>query len=269
MVQEGELALTAGSDSIVLLETTESEPEVVNNYAILLTPPEAQPGAPLRPAPQWGISFILSSLFCLFLIVALRFRNNGKYAASIFKNLVEIRTRHNVFDDTVRETSLVVLLNILWCACAGIILYGIYSFLSPEASFIQYRATDMGIGMIAAICYTVFMCVAYYCIGWIFSDAGHAKMWLKGFTASQGLMSPAFFVIALIAICYPNSGENVFIAAIIIFILVKLILIWKGYKIFFTQFSSWVLFLCYLCSLEIVPLFLTYRLAILLGEKLA
>ena len=271
MVQEGELALNPENHYSVRTEATAdsvaNEPEPV--YAVILTPPEREPAVPQRTDNQLGVSFILTGLFLLFLIVALRFRNNIKYVASIFRNLIETKTRHNVFDDTVRETSLVILLNILWCGSAGIILYGIYSFLSPETTVLKFQALEMTIGMAAAVCYTLFMSFAYYGVGWIFSDSGHARMWLKGFLASQGLMSPAFFVIALLAICYPGSGESIFTAAFFIFILAKFVFIWKGYRIFFTQFSSWVLFLCYLCSLEIVPLFLTYRLAFLFGELIA
>ena len=274
MVPEGEMAITAGeafsTDSLTLTEGADSLTAISEPvYALLLTPPEPEAAAPVRPPSQWGISVILTSLFLLFFVVALRIRNNGKYAASIFRNLTETRTRHNVFDDTVRESSLVILLNILWCVSAGVILYATYSYFAPERVVDHLRALDMVTGMIAALGYTVFMIPAYYTVGWIFSDSDHARMWVKGFMASQGLMSPAFFIISLLSICYPLQGEMVFISAICIFILAKFVFIWKGYRIFFSQFSSWVLFLCYLCSLEIVPLLMTYKLAILIGSKIA
>ncbi|MDE6338919.1 MAG: DUF4271 domain-containing protein [Muribaculaceae bacterium] len=41
----------------------------------------------------------------------------------------------------------------------------------------------------------------------------------------------------------------------------KIVFIYKGFRIFFQQLRSWLLFLCYLCSLEIVPLILAYLLA--------
>ncbi|MDE5870106.1 MAG: DUF4271 domain-containing protein, partial [Muribaculaceae bacterium] len=43
-----------------------------------------------------------------------------------------------------------------------------------------------------------------------------------------------------------------------VFILGKIMFIYKGFRIFFNQISSWMLFLYYLCSVEIVPLILTY-----------
>ena len=237
-------------------------------YGIVLLPPEVEPPVAQRNRDSDGVSFILCGIFLLFLVVALRFRNNIKYIVTMFHNLIETRTRQNVFDDTVRETSLIVLLNILWCACAGIIGYCVFSYLSPAVSLGHQRSIGMLWGMAIATVYTLFMWGAYESVGWVFSDKNKADLWVKGFSSSQALISPAFFLIALIAICQPGSGVGVGYAACLFFILGKLIFIWKGYRIFFNQISSWVLFLCYLCSLEIVPLILSYRCAIYIGGLL-
>ena len=126
----------------------------------------------------------------------------------------------------------------------------------------------MLIGMGVAGIYSLFMWGGYAAVGWIFSDREHSELWVKGYSSSQALMAPAFFLTALIAICQPSVVLNVGIISGCVFILTKFLFIWKGYRIFFNQFSSWVLFLCYLCSLEIVPLILCYRSAVLLAEVL-
>ena len=271
MVQESKLAVTDSLpfnvvDSVDLLDSlAATEPEIT--YGLVMDPPPAPPAEHFRPS-QTGISFILVGLFILFLIVALRFRNNYKYAGAIFHSLIETRTRHNVFDDTVRETSLLVFLNLLWCVCVGIIVYCVVNSSEMMTLTPDTNAKGMCAWMIAAAAYWVFMASAYSGVGWIFSDKVHTQMWVKGYSASQGLMTPALFIISLIAICWPYNEEWVGLAAFLVFILARMILIWKGYRIFFNQISSWVLFLCYLCSLEIVPLILTYRFGCLLGEEL-
>ena len=270
MVQEGELALTPTArelgDSILGPDSISEAVSPV--YGILLTPPSPQNPDSLRTGGNIGVSFILSGLFILFLIIALRFRNNYKYVIGIFRNLVETRTRQNVFDDTVNETTLIVLLNALWCACAGVTGYIFYQFMSPATGEWQDRAVGMLLGMAVATVYAIFMWGAYWGVGWVFSDRSHAALWVKGYAASQALMAPAFFVISLIGICNPETAPGVAGVAITVFVIAKVAFIWKGYKIFFNQFSSWVLFLCYLCSLEIVPLVLCYRGSLLLGEVL-
>ena len=271
MVQEGEVALThslvtSASDSIAETDSLVVAPEPV--YGIVLTPPEPLPELSFRNDNNEGISFILSALFLLFLLIALRFHNNIKYAVSIFRNLIETRTRQNIFDDTVRETSLIVLLNILWCASAGLIGYSVFRFLFPEELLFSASVIGMLWGMAIAVVYSLFMWWAYSAVGWVFSDKTHAALWVKGFSASQALMTLPFFIFALLGICRPEAAPGVGIAAATVFIFAKLVFIWKGYRIFFNQFSSWVLFLCYLCSLEIVPLILCYRCAVFIAEKL-
>lgn len=270
MVQERELVIATlgGSETDSIAETDSLISQTEPVYGLLLTAPDPIPPAPLRQNGNIGISFILCGLFILFLIIALKFRNNFKYLTTIFRNIIEIRTRQNVFDDTVREASLIFLLNILWCVCAGIICACLYYSFNPGVCEWAQRYLVMLTGIALAGIYSFLMWVAYSTIGWIFSDGTHSLLWVKGFAACQALMSPALFITALIGICRPEAVFGVGIASAIVFIVGKLIFIWKGYRIFFSQFSSWVLFLCYLCSLEIVPLVLCYRSAIFLGEIL-
>ena len=263
MVQEGKLDLNPGAvaDTVPLISADSvAEP----HYALVLSPPAAPQTLTPRETAGNGLSFILLGLFVLFLVVALRFRSNMKYVASLFHNLIDTRTRNNVFDDTVRETSLIVLLNILWCACCGIIGFYCFSYFINPLEIYSGATSGILIGMATAAAYTCFMSLSYLAVGWVFSDFDHARIWLKGFGASQALMSPLFFIIALLAVCWPFSQLGTAIIAISVFFIAKLLFIWKGFKIFFSQFSSWVLFLCYLCSLEIVPLVLICRWASLL-----
>ena len=255
------------NDSIETADSLLRQPE--NVYALVITAPEDAPPASTRVAGNEGVSFILSGLFILFLIISLRFRNNFKYLVTMVKNLVETHTRHNLFDDTVRETSLIVMLNILWCACAGIIGFSVYQGFCPEKFVWGQRASGMLVGMGIAGVYVLFMVCSYGSVGLIFSDKNHSELWVKGFAASQALMAPALFVIALIGASRPEAFMAVGVMTLAVFILAKMVFIWKGYRIFFNQFSSWVLFLCYLCSLEIVPLVLCYRCSLLLGEVLS
>lgn len=273
MVQERELAVNVpdsataaegepiqtGDDVGMSQDTIVSEPE----YAILLTPPEKTESISRDEGSNDGVSIIMGAIFLLFLIIALRFRNNIKYAVSISRHIIETRARQN-FDDTVRETSLILMLNILWIACAGIIGFYSIMYYHPEISQADNQVGGILGGMAIACCYTVFMWIAYSVVGYVFSDQSHARLWVKGFSASQALMSPAFFIIALLIMCSPVTTPVALFLGITVFLLAKLIFIWRGFKIFFNQFSSWMLFLCYLCSLEIVPLILCYRCAFLL-----
>ena len=241
------------------------EQNVDQEYGLLLTPPVQEESSPRREGNGNGVSIILSGFFILALIIALRYRDNVKYILAIVNDLMTTKVRQNVFDDTVKETSLLVLLNILWCASVGILGYCVLSNTMGTGQSTVGMAEGMLIGMAIAAVYSVFLYLSYLTVGWVFSDRSHSELWVRGFAASQALMAPAFFITALLAICCPYQSGIIGVFAIGVFIVGKLAFILKGYRIFFNQFSSWVLFLCYLCSLEIVPLVLCYRCSLLLG----
>lgn len=238
-------------------------------FGILLSPPPPFEEPQKIENDSAGVSFILTGLFLLFFIIGIRFRNTRKYVGALIRNMVEVRLRQNVFDETVRETSFLMLLNVLWCASAGIILYYLIDFHVVNNPFGSYPFTSspgagMGICMVVSIAYTLFMAVSYRIIGQVFTDKGHAILWVRGFAATQGLLGFIYFPLALLFISWPENTLFLLWVSLITFVLAKIVFLWKGMRIFFTRFSSWVLFLYYLCSLEIVPLILAYLAAILL-----
>ncbi len=271
-IQQSTVIPYTANDSTAAADSLSARPK---NYGVLLEAP-VPPEVPRKESDSFGMSCILAGLFLLFCIIGLRFRNNSKYIAALLRNLVEVRVRSNVFDETVRETSFIVLLNLLWSCSAGMVLCALLAYTMPTAPEASYgiQALSTHPALCTAICmgimilYTCMMALAYFTVGSVFSDVVHARMWLKGFLASQGLLSVIFFPLALMLLYYPQWSEYLLWGALGSLLLGKIVFIWKGFRIFFTQFSSWVLFLYYLCSLEIVPLILTYWAASLLCSLL-
>ena len=260
------------NDSIAAADSVAAGPK---SYGVLLEAPVA-PEVPRKESDGFGMSCILAGLFLLFAIIGLRFRNNSKYVAALLRNMVEVRLRSNVFDETVRETSFIVLLNLLWSCSAGMVLCGLLAYTLPNEPTASFGITALTTrpALCTAVCmgvmilYTCLMALAYFMVGTVFSDVVHARMWLKGFLSSQGLLSAIFLPLSLMLLYYPGWSNYILWAALGFLLLGKIVFIWKGFRIFFTQISSWVLFLYYLCSLEIVPLILTYWAAGLLCSLL-
>lgn len=253
-------------------------------YYIMLEPEttyELQP--PVRDTEGSDImSWILTALTLLFVVVAIRFRSNSKYLSAMFRDAVEVRERRNVFDDTVREDSFMIILNALWCLSVGVLLYTTVQFSAgdpfigerlrqaglsglPPGGFSASQAPlGMGISIGVAIVWQLMMITLYAVVGRVFSDARHARMWVSGYLSVSGLSTLIFFPLALLAICYPGDRTSLLCVALGGFIIAKLIFIIKGFRIFFKEVTSWLLFLYYLCSLEIVPLVLLYVATLLL-----
>lgn len=207
-------------------------------------------------SPATANSWILLVLFLLFAAVCFKIKNNSKYFTYLFRDLTNVRERSNAFDDTVRETSFVTLLNVLCAVSAAILIYSSLTPHIPGAVSSPLLSFLLCLGATSAYC--LILPPVYWLVGDIFSDQNHAKMWVNGFLASQGVLGVALFPPAIVSLFYPGAVHIIIPVSLIILIIVKLLFITKGFRIFFTKYSSWITFLYYLCSLEIVPLILTF-----------
>lgn len=214
-------------------------------------------------------SWIMVGLIALFVVICIRFRKNTRYFTAMLSDLTEVRVRHNIFDETVRETSFLILLNVMWSLCSGVVLYYLVDYTSglvliPELGNITVppvvttSAAGIGVCMGIMTVYSIVMTLGYTIVGRVFSDPVHTRLWVKGYASAQGLDTILMFPVALLFLSGTGWIYQLLIVAAIGYILTKIIFIYKGFRIFFTQTASWVLFLYYLCSLEIVPLILTY-----------
>ena len=220
----------------------------------------------VKSHPFWadGMSWIYLALAVLFCVTGLKFKGSSKYLGALVSDLTDTRVRHNVFDDTVKETSLMVLLNLVWVASAGIMLWiGVDNQLgtltgADSIGLAVDRPVGIGLCIGMAALYLALILLAYLVVGNVFSDARQTRLWVKGAASSVGLQGFLMFPIALVALNYPTWAPWLIIAAVAVFATGKLVFFYQGFRIFFTQISSWLLFLYYLCSLEIIPVILTY-----------
>lgn len=211
-----------------------------------------------------GMSWVYLALAVMFCVTALKFKGSTRYLRALVSDLTETRVRHNAFDDTVKETSLMILLNLSWVLCTGILLWTLLKFDfagQAAADSINLRVGEpegvwICTGMVGL--YLGGMMLAYLIVGNVFSDSKLTRLWIKGASASTGLQAFLMFPLALLALTYVKWAGAVLIVGASVFVLGKIVFLYKGFRIFFTQISSWMLFLYYLCSLEVIPIILTY-----------
>lgn len=269
VVYKGRMALTAQTEITIIEQdydsvatdtlSSDSVPPygMELNYGLLLHRPEALGGEPAGSGSP-GMSWLLTGLFVVYTVVCLRYRKNSRYFSMILNEIVEVRERHNAFDDTLRETSFVWLLNLLWCGGAGILLYG-YLYPPVGADWLAgLGVSRLFLCMGIMVAYTLFMALAYGSVALVFTDGGKSSLWVKSFLSTRGLEGIALFPVALLGLCVPGMVSAMIILGIIIFIIAKLLFIYKSFCIFFADSATWVLFLYYLCSLEIVPVVLAF-----------
>ena len=261
------------TDSIAVSDSTKVA-EGESMAGIILVDPAAKYSKPLEVSKHFawgtGMSLIYLALVVLFCAIAFKFKGSKKYMKALYKDLVDTRVRHNLFDDTVRETSLLVLLNMLWVVCFGVLLWAAVRIGLPYLP--QLGNADIpskpgiGIGMcigVSAI-YMGLLLLAYWVVGSVFSDRNETRLWFKGAASANALETFILFPCALLTLTCPYWSLPLLAVAAAIFLIGKIVFLYKGFRIFFNEISSWLLFLYYLCSLEIIPLLLTYVAAVYL-----
>lgn len=216
-------------------------------------------------------SWVYVILFAIFFMVCVRLRGNMKFVAALLRDVITVRERENMFDNTMREASAIFFLLLLTgCSVGVLLLFGvrIYGDVVPDClehygirGFISGDFPSALACMGLVCCYISAMWICYNVVGRVFTNEQHTIAWVRGFTAGTGLAAIIFFPLALLCIEYPAYSPTTVLVAFLVLIVVKIAFIVKGFRIFFAESSSWVVFLYYLCSLEIVPLALTFGFA--------
>lgn len=222
---------------------------------VMVDPFDHNKELPARPDTESPVSWVIAGLILLFCIAGLRYKSNALYLRGMMRDTVEVRERGNMFDETVRETAFMIILLLICGVALGILVY-----VSLPMMGFAVPASVWGLPLClgCTVAYMTLMPLFYKVMGTVFLTPQLSREWIKGFTAGMGLLSIPAFPLALVALFSPEAARFAVIAAAICLAAAKILFIFRSFRIFMTESSSWVLFLYYLCNLEIVPLTTTY-----------
>ena len=191
------------------------------------------------------------------LAVALSYHTGYKYIENFFHNMFSTRRRENLFEDhTVNETSILVALIANTCIVEGFITYFAVSMFRPDLSPALHSNVFIHIAAFTAIAvgFYILQWMAYKLLGYTFTDSLGSKLWIDGFKASQSFLGLLLLCVLIPLMLFPSHGKTLLAAAAMIYLVARLIFIYKGFRIFYNKLPSLFYFLLYLCAVEIVPL---------------
>lgn len=207
--------------------------------------------SPLHDTPS--MLLLLAGL----LSVALCYHTGYKYIENFFHYMFSTRRRENLFEDhTVNETSILAALIANTCIVEGFIIYFAVQFLLPhlapslQANIFPHIAAFCGL----SAAFYIAQLVVYQLIGYTFSDKAGTKLWIDGFKSSQALLGLLLLPVLVLLMLYTSNGKLLLGIAAALYLASRLIFVFKGLRIFFSNLSSLVYFILYLCAVEIVPL---------------
>ncbi len=202
-----------------------------------------------------GILAIIAGVAVLMLLSYGKFR---RLFSTLTANLWSLRTRANAFDDhTSNETPVLILLAAQWSLYTGLLLFTATDPGEPRSPGSTFCTCISVAGVMAA--YYVAQVVIYYILGYTFTSAHRRALLVSGFTSSQSLLGCLLMPMALVAIFYSEAAGAMLILAFICYVLARIVFNIKGFRIFYHNFSSLLYYILYLCTLEIIPLLIIYR----------
>lgn len=208
-------------------------------------------------------SGVLCLLIGLFLLLSYNFRHYSTFLKNFVTDLFSVRHREGTFEvRTFSEAGVLGSLVLVASLSEGIIVNALLPSLGFGAPGMYGAFLTIGAVTAAAAVYYLCQAAAYSLTGYVFASKVTARMWMKGFNASQTLLAFMLFIPALVVLFNPAASAAVAAFAAAAYVLARLIFICKGFRLFFVDFGSLSYFILYLCTLEIVPLVALYRLAV-------
>ena len=220
----------------------------------------------MRHSSEANRSGLLTAIALFGILMAFNFKHLRRICSHYIEELTRPRTgRTNLFDDhPAGDTRLAIMLLTQFGVCAGILLSEgiIYNYHIPEA-------TNLSIAAVVLLCvgYLLLQAVVYAVVGYTFGGKSVMRRWVASFSAVHALMGTISVIPMALAVFYPEAVKAVCYVSAIIYLIGRIIFIFRGFKIFYDNLLSCFYFILYLCTLEIIPLFLVYKYALVLTAK--
>jgi len=218
---------------------------------------ENNPLAIRRESINWG--FIL--FFVCFFILSIIISNRNKFLFSMFNRLFRNKERQSMFYENVTNETLKKLILSLQTILVVSIIF--YCYVVHEQFMSITSLTQMlillGVSSLVLIVFLLYKFLAYFVAGAIFFKKETYLQWNDDFFSIISLNGIFLFFPALI-LFYVDSAFYFCIYFIIIYLIFNLFFIFYKIKTLFFQGNSHLLyFILYLCTQEIIPLYLVYR----------
>jgi hypothetical protein len=216
---------------------------------------------------NWG--FILFFI-CFFIIVNI-INNKNKIFLSMFSGLYRNKDRHNIFYEPVaNETLNKFFLSLQTILLISIILYcyAIHEQFLPPTTTLTQMLLFLGKSSLVLIVFFLYKFLTYSISGAIFFKKETVLQWNGDFFSLISL-NGIFLFLPTLLLFYVETAFFFCIYFIIFYLIFNLLFIfYKIYTLFFRRKQHLLYFILYLCTQEIIPLYLVYRVFIyLIAQK--
>lgn len=232
------------------------EKKIADSIASLPPPPPAWESGlrpELLPRSAASDSMLSATIVAMILAVFLSFGHCRRLLRNLGMELWSMRSRSKNFDEhTAGESRLMVLFAVQFCLYGGMLLQSAVAFYHGVAPFASGFGVTLTFILLVGAWYLFELgIVRTVCYAFATTEQTHQMM--RGLSASQVVTGFLFIVPAVVVFFYPDAAYQMLLTAGMFYIIMRIIYLYKGFRIFYTKISDLVYFILYLCALEIIP----------------
>lgn len=243
-------------------------PQPVELKAVVQQPATA-PAANYNGSAKLSSGVMLIAIFS-FLLIAFTFRRGARYFKALLRDPFSVRVHEKEIANvhrTINDRFVLATLLLNTCIVVGILLY----FALIESGRLTVAATASLRSVVACIAAStglyLLQIILYHFTGYVFAPTGERiKVWLQGFNSTQALLGLILIPVILMLALHQGSPEVLVAVGATLFVIMRIVFISKGFRIFFNKIGRYLYFILYLCALEIVPVAIAVVVAIGLCE---
>ena len=212
------------------------------------------------PFSTFSNSWISLLIVICFLFVTSSYQASNHFLKTLFSEIFEEKQRHRSFQkSTLAAVRLKVAFLVMTFVIEGLALYVVFEKMSSSRiTPISSLLIVGGFAILFSLLYIIWFLFGNF-IGFVFSEKNKTSIWLSSLTNIIILRGLALFIPVLVAIYHPIPLNTFITVTVSVYLATRLLFIFSGIKIFFSDFYSLIYGVLYLCTLEIAPLLAIYK----------
>lgn len=213
------------------------------------------------PARADHDSGVMTALVAIMLLMLLCVQKSRRLLPALYKDMWRVRNPKKNFDErTSNESRIIALYFLQLVVYSGILLSTAADMFCGRPPLTDTAVTLLPILVACAAFYT-FQYIGFWAVGYAFTTSAGRRMWLRGYNAIATFLGFALAIPAITVIFYPDAAQYALVAAAVCYIISRIVFISKGFRIFYHNFSSLLYFILYLCTLEITPIVILFKIS--------
>ena len=203
---------------------------------------------------------ITSLLLTLFILAVIAFSNTRQFVIRQTKNFFNIhREGLTEITETAVEIRFQAFLAFLNCLLVALLFYFYTLYAIGDTFILASQYILIAIFLALSSVYFLFKVMLYTFVNGVFFDGKKNRQWIKSYLYIYSVEGALLFPIVILWAYFDLSIQIAAIYVVIVLIIVKILVLFKCFLIFFRQSVVKLQIILYFCTLEIIPMFFLWE----------